>query len=92
MIFATDTGNNVCKSGDVRLVDGTSSDEGRVEVCLGDEWGTVCDDSWDEKSAKVVCNQLGYSIDTPGWLLAFQAFAQIGHYCMHCFTSPSPGM
>ncbi len=38
---------------------GTSNAEGRVEICLSDEWGTVCDQMWDATDASVVCRQLG---------------------------------
>lgn len=43
------------------MVGGTVPNEGRVEVCVNNNWGTVCDDFWGAPDAMVACRQLGYS-------------------------------
>ena len=49
--------------GDVRLVGGQQPTEGRVEVCVGGLWGSVCDNHWNLNNAQVVCRQLGYETE-----------------------------
>ena len=34
---------------------------GRVEICAGGRFGTICIDSWDNMDASVTCSQLGFS-------------------------------
>ena len=63
-----------CLEGDVRLLRSEELDDyssvydnsderlvGRVEVCIGGNYVTVCDDEWGNSDASVVCRQLGFS-------------------------------
>lgn len=53
-----------CEEGDVRLVGHAllgGDNYGRVDVCVSEEWGTICNDRyWDDVDAGVICNQLGF--------------------------------
>ena len=52
--------NNTCTAGDMRLVGGETPNEGRLEVCFVNHWGTVCDDDFDAHEASLVCRELGF--------------------------------
>ena len=49
-----------CEEGEIRLKNGGSPYEGRVEICIHNEWGTVCDESFGDFEASVACVGSGY--------------------------------
>ena len=49
-----------CVHGAIRLAGGLKEYDGRVEVCINDIWGTVCDVSWSSSDARVACKQAGF--------------------------------
>lgn len=50
----------MAENGGLRLVGGTTLYEGRIETFQNGEWGTICDDGWDDKDATVVCRALDF--------------------------------
>lgn len=59
-----------CDEHGIRLRGGTPT-EGRVEICQGGRWGTICWDLWDTRDAQVVCRELGYENNSAIGILAY---------------------
>ena len=49
-----------CTNGETRLMDGSSPNKGRLEVCLDSTWATVCGSGFNIREGVVTCKQLGY--------------------------------
>ena len=64
-------GEDDCQDGELQLMNGSSPSryEGRVEICFGGVWGTICSDGWDSREATVVCRQLGVLVQPFGNVL-----------------------
>lgn len=63
----------------LRLIGGPNRYSGNLEIFYNNTWGSICDDSFNEKAANVACRQLGFSkasnwikdygvIKSPYWL------------------------
>ena len=51
---------DIIQNGHLRLTNGLTQYEGRVEMFLNSRWRAICSDGWDESDARVVCKQLHY--------------------------------
>ena len=51
-----------CIDGTIRLMEGESEFEGRLEVCINDRWGTVGSNGWTKIDEQVICNDFGYDL------------------------------
>lgn len=58
-----------CKNGYVQLVDNDldiflikdALSRGRVEICISETFQTICEDSWTNDDASVLCSELGFA-------------------------------
>ena len=81
-----------CTDGEVRLMNGSvpsNALEGRVEVCLNNTYGTVCDDLWNDQAARVACGGINGEITTLGFhfrhsIMHVVAPAQFDSLAFHC--------
>ena len=55
--------STACSDGQLRLMNSTASGEGRIELCINNTYGSVCDDQWGIKDAEVACKQLGFAAE-----------------------------
>ena len=57
LVPSTEVGN--CSTGSIRL-NGSSPLEGRVEICINNAWGTICNNRFSSSDPIVICRHLGY--------------------------------
>ncbi|XP_019860896.1 PREDICTED: deleted in malignant brain tumors 1 protein-like, partial [Amphimedon queenslandica] len=59
--------NDNCQHGTLRLVNGSATYRGRLEICINNVWGSVCGNYYFQYygtyNARVACRQLGYEVD-----------------------------
>ncbi|XP_014067169.1 lysyl oxidase homolog 3B isoform X4 [Salmo salar] len=72
----------------VRIVGGRTYYEGRVEVQVGERWGTVCSAGWTTKEAMVACRQLGlgYSMHAITLMCGEHSGTNELHHSGGCYT------
>ena len=49
-----------CSDLDIQLAEGTSSNTGKIKVCVSQHWSTICGLYFDSEDSAVVCSYLGF--------------------------------
>ena len=68
--------------GDIRLVGGSYPWEGRVEIFLFSQWGTITDPVWTSDDAQVVCRKLGHF--KPGSYIGINTTSKTTYILIKC--------
>ncbi|XP_037370297.1 scavenger receptor cysteine-rich type 1 protein M130 [Talpa occidentalis] len=81
-----DVGVVCSRYSEIRLVNGKSSCEGRVELKVLGTWGSLCSSHWDMENAHVLCHQLqcGVALSTPGGSHFGKGSGQVWRHMFHC--------
>ncbi|KAM8776778.1 scavenger receptor cysteine-rich type 1 protein M130 isoform 1-T1 [Rhynchonycteris naso] len=71
---------------EIRLVNGKSSCEGRVELKVLGTWGSLCSSHWDIEDAHVLCQQLkcGVALSIPEGAHFGKGNGQVWRHMFHC--------
>ena len=75
-----------CVDDDIRLIGGSTSLEGTVEICKNKVWGGVCSRSWNDRDANVVCSQLGYQTSGITYFTFVNGSADFSHALLIYFV------
>uniref|UniRef100_A0A8C5VD76 Scavenger receptor cysteine-rich type 1 protein M130 n=1 Tax=Microcebus murinus TaxID=30608 RepID=A0A8C5VD76_MICMU len=71
---------------EIRLVNGKTPCEGRVELKTLGAWGSLCSSHWDMEDAHVLCQQLkcGVALSAPGRAHFGKGNGQVWRHMFHC--------
>lgn len=59
IFIANTTQYGNCADGDIRLIGGDTMNDGNVQLCYNNAWGSICDANWDNNDSNVACYKLG---------------------------------
>lgn len=62
-------------------MNGGFGNEGRIEICFGGYWGTICDNGWDSTDAAVACRGLGF--ESVGMKMGLLLMKVTNHFQSH---------